>query len=109
HNAPAQLERLRARLAEAAQRRAGLVELGLQLGSEADRKDRAAAALRESEREATSALRNLAAVRAELQEFRSTLQSELILSEREVIAVLVVFVLEAVLLLYSEPTERVLW
>lgn len=84
HNAPANLERLQARLADAVRRREGLREEQRQLAIEGERAERRVGALREREREAEAALRSLGTVQSELRTLKATLNSELILSSEEV-------------------------
>eukprot|EP00928_Gymnodinium_smaydae_P078356 TRINITY_DN6222_c1_g3_i3.p1 TRINITY_DN6222_c1_g3~~TRINITY_DN6222_c1_g3_i3.p1 ORF type:complete len:444 (+),score=136.92 TRINITY_DN6222_c1_g3_i3:1613-2944(+) len=62
-----------------------LVERNKQRAAETERTERGLTALREREREAEGALRSLAALTKELAEFHSTLHSELILADEDVV------------------------
>lgn len=84
HNAPAQLEVVQARLADCERRRGQLSDKRRQLSTEAERGERRAGTLKEWIREAEVALQSLAEVKRELQVFQGTLNSELILTDKEV-------------------------
>jgi len=84
HNAPGQLQLVQSRLTENQRRRGQVTERRQQLRAEADRGERRATTLKEWMRGAEAALQSLAEVKRELQVFQGTLNSELILTDREV-------------------------
>lgn len=84
-SAPAQIVELEARMMESEYRRAELSDREVALEDEGRVGEEQATALQEQEEEAATALRNLAALKVELDAFRGTLNSELILTDDETV------------------------
>lgn len=83
-NAPAQLARCTAQLSECERKQQNIEARGQQLAVESRENESRAVALQEASRESEAALHRIATLRAELVEFRDSLNSELILGEGEV-------------------------
>lgn len=83
HSAPAQLERLQARLADVERQRGGSLQEASEVSGEQDSEERQLATLAEAEQEASAALDGIEEVRRHLEALQKTLASELILTEEE--------------------------
>lgn len=82
-SAPANLERLRAKLLEIERKRVTLTEKVVQVSIEVDRSERWADDLREQESEADQALHNMQVAASKLKLFRETLNNDIVLNADE--------------------------